>query len=81
MADISPPGFSDLQVAIRADGADLVLEGITEGIATVRLVTGPETCLECIMPRETLEMILFASLSQTDGSLQKVQLIDPRETE
>ncbi len=72
------PEFQELRQALQADGADLVLEGAREGVAAIRLVVGPETCLDCIMPKATLEQILLASLQRGDSAITRVELEDPR---
>jgi hypothetical protein len=71
------PGYSDLRQALQADGADLEMEGVTDGVATIRLILGPEACLECIMPKDTLEKMLLVSLRQADD-VSSVDLLDPR---
>ncbi len=72
------PAFDELRTALQADGADLALERVSDGVATVRLILGAESCLECIMPKQTLEGILLASLAQSGAGVQRVELLDPR---
>lgn len=73
------PEFEDLRSALQADGADLELKGVENGVAGVRLLLGPETCLECIMPKQALEQILLASLRGSgDHQVERVELDDPR---
>lgn len=72
------PGFTVLKEALQGDGADLELDSVEDGVASVRLILGPESCLECIMPKETIEQILLVSLSKTE-SVTSVRLDDPRE--
>jgi hypothetical protein len=66
---------------LRADGADLSLDGVNAGTARVRLVFGPDTCTDCILPRQHLEDVLLAVLSKADPSITAVALVDPREEE
>ena len=66
---------------LRADGADLSLDGVDAGTARVRLVFGPDTCTDCILPREHLEDVLLAVLSKADPTITAVALVDPREEE
>jgi hypothetical protein len=64
---------------LRADGADLSLDGVDAGTARVRLLFGPDTCTDCILPREHLEEVLLAVLSKADPTITAVALADPRE--
>lgn len=72
------PDFTVLKETLQADGADLELDSVENGVASVRLILGPEACLECIMPKETIEQILLTSLSRSEP-VTSVRLDDPRE--
>jgi hypothetical protein len=71
-------GLVDIRESLRADGADLELEGVVGGVATVRLVVGPETCLVCIVPKSILESLVLVALKKHDDSIAAVEVIDPR---
>lgn len=71
--------LSSLQSGLRADGADLVLEDVRNSIAHVRLVVGPETCQECIVPKEMLEPMVLTALQEGDSTITSVAFDDPRE--
>ena len=73
--------LADLQASLQADGADLKFEGIHAGVATVRLVVGPETCLECIVPKPILESVVLVALKKHDDSITSIKMIDPRLSE
>jgi hypothetical protein len=64
---------------LREDGADLSLDSVDAGTARVRLVVGPDTCTDCILPRDHLESVLLAVLSKADATITAVELVDPRE--
>jgi hypothetical protein len=64
---------------LREDGADLSLDSVNAGTARVRLVLGPDTCTDCILPRDHLESVLLAVLSKADATITAVELVDPRE--
>jgi hypothetical protein len=66
---------------LRADGADLALDGVEAGTARVRLVLRPDTCTDCIMPSDHLQSVLLAVLSKADPAITAVELVDPREGE
>jgi hypothetical protein len=70
--------LTSLQEGLRADGADLVLESVRDGVAYARLVVGPETCQECILPKEMLEPVVLAALRKHDPAIASVTLADPR---
>ena len=71
------PDFTVLKETLQADGADLELDGVEDGVASVRLILGPEACLECIMPKDTIERILLTSLAKSQP-VTSVRLDDPR---
>jgi hypothetical protein len=68
-----------LAETLREDGADLSLDGVHAGTARIRLVLGPSTCAECVMPKEHLQSVLLAVLSKADATIAAVELADPRE--
>jgi hypothetical protein len=72
------PALGDLQQALQADGADMQVEGLDAGVATIRLILGPDACLDCIMPKDVLEKILLASIRKSKPDVTAVTLIDPR---
>lgn len=66
------PGF-------QADGADLEVVDVAPDAVHIRLVTGPETCEECLLPRESLEALFANALAKRVGGPVRVRLEDPRE--
>jgi Fe-S cluster biogenesis protein NfuA len=68
-----------LAESLRADGADLRLEGVADGTVRVRLVLGPDACEECILAKEHLEAVLTAALQEADPTVVAVTVEDPRE--
>jgi hypothetical protein len=72
------PALGELQQALQADGADMEIEALDAGVATIRLILGPDACLDCIMPKDVLEKILLASIRKSKPDVTKVDLIDPR---
>jgi Fe-S cluster biogenesis protein NfuA len=73
--------LDEMRPMLVADGADLELVGVSEGIATIRLVLGPDACAECIVPRPMFETILTSRISERIADITAVHLIDPRETQ
>jgi Fe-S cluster biogenesis protein NfuA len=72
--------FDALRQTLLADGADLKLIEVAADFATVELLFGPETCVECILPRSSLMRILQVALRREYPGVQRVELIDPRES-
>lgn len=68
----------DLKESLHADGADLALDGVCGGVAQIRLIVGPETCLGCIVPKEVLESVVLVALRKHDQSISGVAVVDPR---
>ena len=54
------------------------LEDVRYGVAQVRLIVGPDTCLECIVPKQILESVLLIALQKEDTSISCVAVVDPR---
>jgi Fe-S cluster biogenesis protein NfuA len=59
------PGF-------QSDGADLVLDDVAQGVAHVRLIYGPNACVECVLPPDALAEHLMAML---DGGAPEIKEI------
>lgn len=71
-------GLQDIRESLQADHADLEVLGLQGTVARVRLLITPETCQECIMPRDFLEDIMLMSIKDTMPQVTKVELEDPR---
>ena len=80
-AESARQAVEQLREGFQADGADLELESLEDGVARVRLVVTDETCLECIVPGEILQTVLETSLRQSVPDLRAVVLDDPRRAE
>jgi len=78
MRDKMAAGLNDIRESLRADHADLEVLGLDGTTAKVRLLIGPETCQECIMPKDFLEDIMLMSLRDTMPQVTRVELEDPR---
>ena len=73
-------GLKDLREALQLDGADLEVLGLEGGVARLRLVIGPETCLECLMPKEFIEQMILHDVQTVMPEVMRVTLDDPRAT-
>jgi hypothetical protein len=67
-----------LRSGFQTDGADLLVESVTDGHVVIRLVVSDETCLDCIVPKAMLEGVLTTRLAQQVPGFEQVELIDPR---
>ncbi|MQB01497.1 MAG: hypothetical protein GEU78_14600 [Actinobacteria bacterium] len=67
-----------LQLSLQADGADLAVAGVDGQTAHVRLILGPETCMECIVPKQVMEGILTTAITKGVPQVTAVELEDPR---
>ncbi len=70
--------LAGLREGFQADGADLQVLSVEDGVARVRLVITEETCLECIVPGHILREVVAASVLQECPELRKVEVEDPR---
>jgi len=68
-----------LQEDLRADGAELLVDSLADGIARLRLVLRDADCAECIMPREHLERVVLITLRGSHPEIKRVEVQDPRE--
>lgn len=67
------PGF-------QADGADIEIVEVSPESVRLQLITGPDTCEDCLLPREALESLFQTALRKTLGEM-KVVLEDSRGSE
>lgn len=65
------PGF-------QSDGADLVLDQVAEGVAHVRLIYGPNACVECVLPPNALAEHLMAMLDGGSSGIRQVVVKEER---
>jgi Fe-S cluster biogenesis protein NfuA len=75
----SVPSFEDLRSSLQAGGGDLELQGVESGVAKVRLLLLDPSCVECIVPRTSMERIIKVALEHQYPDLRTVELVDPRE--
>ncbi|MBI3968744.1 MAG: NifU family protein [Chloroflexi bacterium] len=62
------PGF-------QADGADLALGNVDGGNVEVKLLVGPNTCEECMLPPDQLEKMFEMSIKQSVATVQSVKVV------
>ena len=42
--------------SLQADGFDLKVEGVNDGVVSVVVFAGPQACLECLIPEEHFKL-------------------------
>lgn len=68
-----------LAEALRADGADVVVERVDATTIDLRLVLDDASCAECVMPAPTLVELFEGAARGAGLPVEKVRLADPRE--
>ena len=63
---------------MQADGADLLLDDVADGVVRVRLVFGPDTCEECILPPADLAAHLQVVLQEQVPAVTRVVVEEQR---
>jgi Fe-S cluster biogenesis protein NfuA len=79
LAEVVKDVIEGFRPGFQADGADLEVLDVGPETVRIRLVTGPETCEECLLPRESLEALFANALAKRVGGSVRVRLEDPRE--
>jgi len=54
--------LAGLRTGVRADGYDLQVESVDDGVARVRVVAGPDACEECLVPKAIMTGTIRRSL-------------------
>jgi hypothetical protein len=67
------------RLGLQSDGADLIVDAVTGDDVQARLTFSDETCMECVMPSDTVRTVLAALLTKHYGRAVTVTLEDPRD--
>ena len=70
--------LQELRPEFNKNGADLIVEEMTEYEVTLRLTFSDEACMDCILPGPLLEQGIARYLRQQAIDLA-ISVIDPRE--
>ncbi len=70
--------LNPLRQGFQADGADLEVDAASVEQIVVRLVVTPQTCFDCIVPKEMLTTIVETQLRETFPGFRRLVLVDPR---
>jgi len=72
-------GLDELRGLVSADGGDVVLDGVDGSTVHVRLVLESAHCVECVMPRPSLERVALDVFRRNGVDAEAVAIDDPRE--
>jgi hypothetical protein len=68
--------LAGLRQAFAADGYDLQVEDIADGVARIRIVAGPDACEDCLVPKTIMSGLMQTSLAGVP-EVKQVELIYP----
>ncbi|MBI2320786.1 MAG: NifU family protein [Chloroflexi bacterium] len=75
MRDTIEAVLEKFRPGMQADGADLALGSIAEdGSVDVRLIIGPETCLECLLPDDDFARMLEFTFRDEGAAVKAVRI-------
>ena len=61
-----------IRKSLQADGYDLVVHSFDQGVLAVEIQAGHQACVECLVPKEFMEMMIQQSVKNLASSV-KVQ--------
>jgi hypothetical protein len=67
------------RAVLAADGVDLILLGIDDGVAHLEMRIVDAECADCVLPREMLEPVVLDLLRPATPDLVGVRIVDPRD--
>ena len=59
-----------IRKSLQADGYDLVVNNFQEGVLSVEVQAGPQACVECLVPKEMMELMIQQSVKTLARSVQ-----------
>jgi hypothetical protein len=68
--------LAGLRVGYNADGYDLRVDDVSDGVVTVRISAGPQACEECLVPKAIAVGTIKASLRGL-GDISRVEVVYP----
>jgi hypothetical protein len=73
------PALDEVRGLVQADGGDMLLTSVDGATVNLQLVVEGSECVECIMPRDILELITLDILRRGAVGVEVVHIEDPRE--
>ena len=56
MTEAIEAALRPIRNSLQADGFDLKVEGVNDGVVSLVVLAGPEACLECLIPEEHFKL-------------------------
>jgi hypothetical protein len=72
--------LAGLKVGYNADGYELLVDGVVDGTARVRIVPGPNACQECLVPKPIAEGTIKSWLHGVRG-IGRVEVVYPSDAQ
>lgn len=69
-----------LLIALRTDGADVVVDGVEGSSVDLRLVVEGASCSDCVMPAPVLVELFQGAVRDAGFPVAEIRLADPRES-
>ena len=73
--------LAGLRKGLRSDGADLVVNSLSDDCIELSLILQDNTCMECIVDPELLLTIVRTTLGKAVPNLPKIVFHDPRSSD
>ncbi|MFP7298259.1 hypothetical protein [Neobacillus niacini] len=73
--------LESLRKTLQLDGADLQVSNVDNNKLVMELVIKDQTCLDCIVPESTMNMIIVNELKKNGLHFPEFKLIYPIETD
>ncbi len=68
--------IGDLRSILQADGGDLVVQECNENQVKIEMIRGPAACKECILPPETIQVMVTDLLAARLGHTIQVTVAE-----
>lgn len=62
MIDAIEEALQPIRKSLQADGYELVVNNFQEGALSVEIQAGPQACVECLVPKELMELMIQQSV-------------------
>jgi hypothetical protein len=70
MMDEIEEALHPIQKSLQADGYDLVVNRFQDGVLSVTIQAGPQACVECLVPKELMELMIQQSVKNLARTVQ-----------
>jgi hypothetical protein len=72
--------LAGLKLGYNADGYDLLVDAVTDGVARVRIAPGPDACQECLVPKPIAAGTIKMALRDVPG-VKRVEVLYPTDAD